>query len=131
MVGDDPAVRVEASFAWIKQPEIFLDSFRIEFPGTAVAVGVPQQIIARGWTKARVPVRLSVARWRSLTPSLATVDSLGVIVARDTGGIVVELSAGGWWVGRDTLWSLHSPQRLIIEEGWDESWQSRWRPFGE
>jgi WD40-like Beta Propeller Repeat len=118
-------------FASPNAPTSFLDSIAIAKPFGSLAPGVPDQLVALGWSKARHRMSPVTVRWRSLTPSIANVDSLGVFVARDTGYAVVELSAGGWRVKRDTLRVRPAAVTVFADERWDGQVFERWRPFGD
>jgi hypothetical protein len=88
-------------------------------------------LTATAWSKHRRKVQPAVTRWRSLSPSVATVDSLGVLVAKDTGKVVVELSAGGWRHVIDTVQIGLTPSRILVDENWKSGWRSSWRAYGD
>lgn len=108
----------------------FLDSVAIAAPHQPLAVGVPQSLKARGWTKQRDVVSPQVARWRSLTPDIAEVDSLGILVGTKPGFALIELSAGGWRKAVATVEIRAAEVKTPIEESWGTAVNDRWRVFG-
>lgn len=109
----------------------FLDSVAILHPKEPLVPGVPHLLRPAGWSRDRRRSTPTVARWRSLTPSVAEVDSLGVLLARDTGFAIVELSAGGWRHAVDTLEIRSSPMVTVVDEKWNSGSFARWRAFGD
>lgn len=70
-------------------------------------------------------------RWRTLTPTLARIDSLGVLVAADSGTVVIEATAGGWRSVRDTIRIDRVPTSTLLVEEWEGNPFARWRAYGE
>ena len=109
----------------------FLDSVSIGHRTNALTLGVPSQLTALGWSRNGKRIVPKQARWRSLTPAVATIDSLGVIVGSSPGMAIVEFSAGGWRTAIDTLKVEPSRVRTVLDERWDTHTWERWRSFGD
>jgi hypothetical protein len=109
----------------------FLDSVSIGHRTDALTLGVPSQLRGEGWSKDRKQVVPKEGRWRSLTPAVATIDSLGVIVGSSPGVAIVEFSAGGWRSAIDTLKVERPRVRTVLDEHWDAHTWERWRGFGD
>lgn len=109
----------------------YIDRLGIEIPGDSVIAGVPHQLIARAFTKAGEGESARALRWRSLTPAIATVDSLGVVTGHAAGTARIELSAGGWRVSQRAVPIRYSVADTLLHERWDEGSFTRWRPFGD
>jgi WD40-like Beta Propeller Repeat./Bacterial Ig-like domain (group 2). len=108
----------------------FLDKVGIVAAHQPLAPGVPHQLSAAGWTHDGRSIKPSATHWRSLTPDVATIDSLGVMVASRDGIASVEVSAGGWRKDVATIRIARSSPKLLVEEKWDVGVNSRWRVFG-
>jgi hypothetical protein len=111
--------------------DAFVDSISIGAASGPLQPHVPHLLSARGWSRSRRKLQVATVRWRSLTPKVAKIDSLGILVAADTGQAVVELSAGGWRRVIDTLQIRSVPAKQLLDENWDASWGRRWRTFGD
>ncbi len=113
------------------RPERYIDRLAIRTPNEPIPVRVPYQLTARAWAADSAPVDLTTVEWRSLTPARASIDSLGVLVARDTGTVVVEASAGGMAGGyRHHQRGVRRPTTVVLDEGWSGDVTSRWRFYG-
>ncbi|HEU4879521.1 MAG TPA: hypothetical protein VFT21_08710, partial [Gemmatimonadaceae bacterium] len=109
----------------------FVDSLAIERGQEPLPPNVPVLLTATAWSNQRRRIQPAIVRWRSLTPSIATIDSLGVLVATDTGKVVVELSAGGWRRVIDTVQIGFTPSRILVDERWKSRWKTEWRAYGD
>ena len=127
----DPTVPTRLVFMMPSLAGSFLDSVAIARPSQSLTPGVPYLLNALGFSRDRNPVAPRVARWRSLTPEIASVDSLGVLVGKKPGFAVVELSAGGWRKTLETLEIRSATTKLLLDEKWDSGVNARWRVFGE
>jgi hypothetical protein len=130
-IPQDSDSRAVALFMMPRLPDTFLDSLAIRSGRQPLQPRVPHLLVAEGWSRGRRRIQPSLARWRSLTPEIAAVDSLGVLTATDTGRVVIELSAGGWRRVVDTVLIASTPTVTLVDEKWDSSWNTRWRPFGD
>lgn len=131
IVAQDPAPPTAVWFASPHPPTSFLDSLAILRPGEPLALGIPHQLMPLGWSKGRRRMSPVTVRWRSLTPSIAPIDSLGVLLPRDTGNAVIELSAGGWRIKRDTIRIGPVSVATLLDERWGPNAFNRWRVFGD
>jgi DNA-binding SARP family transcriptional activator len=130
-LGSDSAAPEDIRFLSPVRNPNYLDSVSID-RALHVYAGIPYQLRARGWTERGREIRPAVMRWRSLTPGIASVDSMGVLQARKSGSAVIEISAGGWRITADTINIIDEPPaRLIVQESWDNSAFSRWKRFGQ
>jgi hypothetical protein len=130
IIGTDSGVPSEIRFISPGTSNDYLESIAIIRPQHVFA-GVPSRLNTKGWTRKRAPISVHPQRWRSFSPELATVDSLGILIAQRPGNAVIELSAGGWRRVIDTIKVETASARLIIRESWDESSFTRWKPFGD
>lgn len=105
---------------------------------SSVAVLAPDTVAVGGQSRLRFEGRdtsgsvfaTPYVRWTSLQPSLATVDSNGLVTARQIGrvGIVGAMSDRM----ADTAWLTVVPFSVttLQTEAWYTGWQQRWLPFG-
>jgi hypothetical protein len=129
IIAEDSTVWLNLNFSSRAPPADYLDSIFIERPAVVGAVRVPYLLRLRGRTKSHAPVAPGMVRWRSLTPGVGQIDSLGIFVATDTGRAVIEASAGGWRVVRDTLVIRPLPVQTVLRENWEAP--DAWSLFGE
>jgi DNA-binding SARP family transcriptional activator len=114
-----------------KSPAGYLDRVRIEHPPGPLAVATPHLLALKGWAKSGAPMEPQAVRWRSLDERIARIDSVGVLIARDTGRAVIEATAGGWRTVRDTVAIGAARESVVMDERWSDDWGERWRMFGE
>jgi hypothetical protein len=107
-----------------------LDSVAIIKSSSALSVGVPHTLRAIGWSRNRNQVIPRVIRWRSLTPEVASIDSLGIVVGHKEGQAIIELSAGGWRKAVDTLRFRSGRSEILLSEDWSAAANKHWLVFG-
>lgn len=108
----------------------FLEKVLIVTPHQPIVPGAPHQLTAVGLTHDGRSTEPEAIHWRSLTPDVAAIDSLGVMVASRDGIALIEVSAGGWRKAVDTVQIRRSATKLLVEENWDGEVNKRWRVFG-
>lgn len=111
-------------------PDGYLDRVMVEAPDGALLPRTPYLLRAVGLTRAGAAATLAVTRWRSLDTTVATIDSLGVLLPRRSGEAVVEVSAGGWRTSRMRFVVRDAPAVVILHERWENGIGPRWRMFG-
>lgn len=126
----DSSASLELAFSADAAPPEYIDRMRIQRPPGPIAPGVPHRLTAIGISPTGLAVEPGVVRWRSLTPAIAQIDSLGVLIAKETGLAILEVSAGGWRTARDTIDIRRLPLALVLDELWEHAPFSRWRPYG-
>lgn len=112
-------------------PTDYLDRVEIERLAGPIPVGVPILRTVNGWTKAGARMTPLSVHWRSLDERVASIDSSGLLLARDTGTVVIEASAGGWRAARDTVRIAEARSVTLLDEVWSADYRQRWRLFGE
>ncbi|MFI5246648.1 MAG: TolB family protein, partial [Gemmatimonadales bacterium] len=118
--------------AWIRSgPSDYIASLQIMHSSPPIALGVPNRLRVVATTRTGRRTVPPIVLWRSLTPTIAAVDSDGVLVARDTGRAIVEASAGGWRTTLDTIPVVRSAAVLAADERWTNGVEARWRFYGE
>ena len=126
-----PGTRPVIAFESTARPAAFADSIVIETgPGTPVP-GVPHLLSVRGVTPNGDSVTVGAIRWRSLDTTVATIDSLGMLRAKQMGTARVEASAGGW---RTTVGAIRvgaAEPTVVFREDWTQGIDSKWQPFGD
>jgi DNA-binding SARP family transcriptional activator len=115
----------------VAAPTDYIDRVKIDRPSRDFAVGVPYALRLVSFSNAGGSIDVHVPRWRTIASSIATIDSVGVLVARDTGTVIIEGSAGGWRTVRDTIHIARRVSSLVFEEQWGGDVTKRWRFFGE
>jgi len=113
------------------QPPRFIARLTIQYPIAPLQPHVPYMLAAQAWNSDGAAAELTTLQWRSLSPSVARIDSMGVLVARDTGMAVVEASAGGWRTAVDSIRIATVPPTVVLDEQWNGDVTSRWRYYGE
>ena len=77
---------------------------------------------------ARVPAPLT---WTSLTPAIATIDSVsGVLIPHAAGRALIRLSAGGWLTADTTVRIDSEAAPLVLVEDWTKGIGAQFAPFG-
>jgi hypothetical protein len=139
----DRAVRVEADSLSAEQSVLvrvpadrarpFLNRLTIGSPpDNRLSLGVPYRLAAtafdsHGDRMAEIPV----LSWRTNDPSVATVDTLGVVHPRRVGELTVSASAGGWRKASAFL-RVRAPAAVSpLTEDWAGPLSDRWEPFGD
>ncbi len=115
----------------VAAPTDYIDRVKIDRPARDFVVGVPYALRLAGFSRAGRSIDVHVPRWRTIASSIATIDTVGVFVARDTGTVIIEGSAGGWRSVRDTIHVSPRASSLVFEEQWADDVAKRWRFFGE
>jgi DNA-binding SARP family transcriptional activator len=109
----------------------YVDRIRISRPIVALAPQVPYRLHISSVSRAGRQIVPGVIRWRSLTPLIASVDSLGVVVPLKPGSAIIEASAGGWRTTVDTIRVEPSHAIRIVDERWEGNVLARWKFFGK
>ena len=77
---------------------------------------------------ARVPAPLI---WTSLTPAVATIDSVsGILIPHAPGRALIRLSAGGWLTADTTVRIDSETALLVLVEDWTKGLAAQFVPFG-
>ncbi|HXY70505.1 MAG TPA: AAA family ATPase, partial [Gemmatimonadales bacterium] len=111
----------------------FLHRLTIGAPAdSTVSLGAPYRLVAtgvdsRGDRMAEIPL----LTWRSSDPSVATVDTLGVVHPRRAGEFTVTASAGGWRKVSAPLVVRPPAPVSPVAEDWTGPLSVRWDPFGD
>ncbi|MHB1861341.1 MAG: AAA family ATPase [Gemmatimonadaceae bacterium] len=127
----DPGTHPVLHWGPAAAPAPFIARLALQFPAAPLQPHVPYMLAARAWNSDDTPAELTTLQWRSLTPGIARIDSMGVLVASDTGMAVIQASAGGWRTTVDSIRIAQSPPRLALDERWTGNVTSRWRYFGQ
>jgi hypothetical protein len=109
----------------------YVDRIRISRPSVALAPQVPYRLRVSSVSRDGHQILPGVMRWRSLTPLIASVDSLGVVVPLKPGSAIIEASAGGWRTTVDTIRVEPSRAVRIVDERWEGNVLARWQFFGK
>lgn len=122
-----------AGLRWWRTPSkpSFLDRVEIRRPLGELAPRVPHLLSARGWLTTGDQIAPTAVRWRSLTPAKADIDANGVLVARDTGVAIIEMTSGGWRTTVDTIPIRARATVQLLRERWDSAAVARWRYYGD
>jgi DNA-binding SARP family transcriptional activator len=115
----------------VAAPTDYIDRVKIDRPSRDFVVGVPYALKLVGFSSVGRSIDVHVPRWRMISSSIATIDSVGVFIARDTGTVIIEGTAGGWRSVRDTIHIARRVSSLVFEEHWAGDVTKRWRFFGE
>jgi hypothetical protein len=131
-VATTAANEADAMVSWrgVFSPREYLDSIHIESPLDTIPVGVPFQLAISGTSNVGRPMRVNAADWTSLNPSLAKIDSNGVLTPIRTGIATIELSAGGWRRARRSFVIRADTGRPVLSEPWTTPFADRWIRFG-
>ncbi|MES2125589.1 MAG: AAA family ATPase, partial [Gemmatimonadota bacterium] len=104
----------------------FVDSTTTVLPG----LGTRLAIRALSVNATEIPLYAPV-RWRSNDTTIATVDSSGVVLPRGIGSVVIVASLAARRTATKRLEVRGEAARTLLEENWDDKWQSRWITFGD
>ncbi len=118
---------------WVpaSRPRPYLDTLHVEEPPNGVPADARHQLRARGVDQYGQPIGVHALRWWSGDTSVARIDSAGVLESRRVGRAVVHASAGGWRVDSATIVIRPPSYTVALREGWRDSPEARWVPFGE
>lgn len=109
----------------------YLSELTIAPARDSIPLGAPFRLTASGRSNLGRVIPVVARRWTSLTPAIATVDSLGTLHPLREGLATIELTAGGWRsVHRSFVVIRHTP-RVILHESWSDPLSERWIPFGD
>ena len=111
----------------------FLNRLAIAAPAEgAIALGAPFQLEATGLDSRGDPMAdIPVLAWQSSDPSVATVDTSGVVHPRRVGDFTVTASAGGWRKTSTRLGVRVRNAYVVTAEDWSRGLDIGWRPFGD
>ncbi len=93
-------------------------------------LNVPHRAIVRAIWSGGTRSTARRLRWSVDDPATARVDSLGTIVAKRAGRIVLTASAGGWRSVRHTFIAVPAHDSIVARETWRQG-PGAWRLFGE
>jgi DNA-binding SARP family transcriptional activator len=130
-VARSPDLPATTHFVVPRVPENYIDSLTIVGSDVPVPVGVPHRLLATAFSRTGKKLPLAALRWRSLTPDVGNIDSLGVISPLKEAAMIIEASAGGWRTVRDTINIVPRGTRLLLDEQWKTESLNRWRFFGQ
>ena len=94
-------------------------------------VGVPHLLAAKGITPDGDTIALGSVRWSSSDTTVATVDSTGIIVAKQAGIAHVVVTAGGWRTAWRELVVRPRETLVLLREDWFNALDRNWRAFGQ
>ena len=94
-------------------------------------VGVPYQLAARGVTPDGDTIPLGSVRWSSPDTAIVSLDSTGLMVAKQTGAVRVMATAGGWRTAFRDVVVRPRETSVLLQEDWSGTLADNWRPFGE
>ena len=108
----------------------FVDHVSIVVPAGGIARGLPYLLQARVTDSAGQEMTPGVMRWSSLDPSVASVDSTGLLLGLRDGTVRVVASAGGWRADTATM-VVRAPRfELLLTEDWSSWPPPQFRLFG-
>jgi DNA-binding SARP family transcriptional activator len=113
----------------IRKSLIYSDSVAIISP-PELAVRVPLQLRVNTWRKDGTPTPTPIVRWRSLSPSTATIDTLGIVTGLRAGSATIEASLGGWRRAVTRVEVNVASSTPVMTEDWSGDAFKRWRAFG-
>ncbi|HTT66671.1 MAG TPA: AAA family ATPase [Gemmatimonadales bacterium] len=111
----------------------FLSRLVIRAPADGtVPLGAPYRLLASGLDSRGDPAPdIPVLTWRSADPTVATVDTLGVVHPVRTGDVTITASAGGWRKASTQLRVRVQAAAVVMAEDWSRGLDQGWRPFGD
>ncbi len=111
-------------------PAPYLEALAFDAPRDMFLVNVPHRapVVAIWSDGSRSAARR--LRWSVDDSATARVDSLGTIVARRAGRIILTASAGGWRVVRHTFVAVPQHDSIVVRETWKLG-PVAWRLFGD
>ena len=127
-----PGDRPPALLTWGVKGESapYIERITITSPADSVVIGVPHRFdIAARWSDSTDAPPPHV-RWRLGARSDGDIDSLGTLIARRPGTIVVVASAGGWRTTSTRVVAVPAGSHLVRAENW-ASGLTAWRTFGD
>lgn len=107
---------------------------RLEFTDSASTIpfGIGTRLRVRSLSTMGVEVPLYVPpTWTSSDTAVARVDSLGEVHPLSAGSVTIAAEIGGWRRVQRTFRIVGEPPKTVLRERWDESWRSRWLPWGD
>ena len=119
------------TFALPQLGDQYVDRISITRPLLPLVPEVPYQLRLVALSRKGRQITPAVVRWRSLTPAIASIDSLGVVVPLRPGSAVIEASAGGWRTTTDTIRIQEHRPTVVLDEQWEGDVLARWRLFGK
>ncbi len=114
-----------------RQPPTYLDSLAILPHNLVAPLGVPLSLRVAGYDAAGRRIPVNHVRWSVDDQRLAGIDSNGVLTGMSQGEITITADAAGWRLGRTRATVAPSQTRTVFTEDWSESWETRWRSFGD
>jgi hypothetical protein len=127
--GDTAGLRL--TWGPVVRPGAYVERLEVTSGERAPMLGVPYRLGLRATTVDGRPVSVLRVRWRSLDTTIATIDSDGVLLARRTGRLAIEASAGGWRVARRELTIGARDYAVAFREDWSTGIGPRWRMYGQ
>ena len=108
----------------------YIERITITSPTDSVVIGVPHRFdISARWSDSSdaPPPRV---RWRLGARGDGDIDSLGTLIARRPGTIVVVASAGGWRATSTRVVAVPAASHLVKAENWTSGLRA-WKTFGD
>ena len=80
---------------------------------------------------AAVAIPPDLVEWHSSDPTIASVDSSGMVLPRRAGAVVITGLAGGWRTMSDRLIVAQAEVHPLLTEEWSGGWERRWERWGQ
>lgn len=107
---------------------------RIEFDDTTqvIPLGLGSRLRIRSLTAANIEVPLRAPlRWLTSDSTIAKIDSTGEVRPLRSGDVTITASLAAWRHVSKRLHVAGTTSTIVLDERWDDSWESRWMAWGE
>lgn len=131
LVLDQPgAISPELGWTSRGEPAPYLEALSFDSPVDTFVVNVPHRAaVAATWSDGTRTAAKRL-RWSVDDGATARVDSLGTLVARRAGRIILTASAGGWRSVRHSFIAVPPHDSILARETWEQG-AGAWRSFGD
>jgi DNA-binding SARP family transcriptional activator len=131
VVGGEELANAQLVWDVVPGTPSYLDTLRLVPVTEPIPLTAGRKLAVEGVDPTGRPVPPQAVTWRSADPTVASVDSAGVLLPRRAGRVWIHASAGGWRADSVPIEIAEAVADTVLAESWRDGLNDNWVPFGE